>query len=173
MECSNEMKDYFKFIDKKLKQAYDIADKARKKGFDPENKVDIPIANDVADRVEKLLSVADEKILNKKLPEKIRDIAKEYSESDWRVALVISEQVAKGKFGDFGSVEKNMEMGVRAGLAEGRFVLITPHFKCRYCKKIFALHLTSDKCDPDNRKLEEVKYVWRKSVLYVRKTKRS
>ena len=48
------MQDYFKRISKDLKDLYDIASQARLKGFDPEREVSIPLAKNMAERVEGL-----------------------------------------------------------------------------------------------------------------------
>lgn len=47
------MKEYFENINIKLKEAFDIANEARKKGFDPIDHVEILLAKDMAERVEK------------------------------------------------------------------------------------------------------------------------
>ncbi len=115
--ASESMRKYLEGIRSKFEEAYSLAVKARSKGLDPEKEVDIKIANDIADRVEKLVGAVDQTILNKGLPERIRQLNEEYGEGDWRVALKIAEEVSFGKFGDFGSLAKNLEMGVRVGLA--------------------------------------------------------
>ena len=49
------MQDYFDRLNEQLHVIYNIAEKARKKGFDPSLNVEIPIAKDIADRVEGLI----------------------------------------------------------------------------------------------------------------------
>ncbi len=109
--------NYFNLIDKEVKKSYDLANECRKMGLDPEFKVDIPLANDVAERVEALIGAEDSNIVGKGLPEKIRVFEKEYGPGDWRVSLKIAESVARQEFCEFESEEKALEMGVRAGLA--------------------------------------------------------
>jgi len=46
-----ELDLYFGQIEKEVKEAYDKAEMARKKGYDPEEKVDIPLAKGIAQRV--------------------------------------------------------------------------------------------------------------------------
>ena len=60
---NNLIEKYFQEIDKKVKLAYDAANKARKKGYDPEKKVDVPLAKNMAERVEGLLSVVAPEIV--------------------------------------------------------------------------------------------------------------
>ena len=49
------MENYFKEIEEKVKEAHEIALKARKKGYDPKKEVEISFAKDLADRVEELV----------------------------------------------------------------------------------------------------------------------
>ena len=55
IECSQEMTGYFAELDKKVDKCYKLAERARSKGFDPETHVEIPRAEDLAERVERLL----------------------------------------------------------------------------------------------------------------------
>ncbi|MBU2497255.1 MAG: hypothetical protein KJ767_04305, partial [Nanoarchaeota archaeon] len=47
---------YYKDIERKVKVAYSIAGEARNKGLDPIDKVEIPIATDLPERVTGLVS---------------------------------------------------------------------------------------------------------------------
>ena len=107
--------NYFKRISSQLEEAYKIANKARKQGYDPEDKVDIPIARDMADRVEGLISSVAPQLVGKGLPERIKELEKIYGLLDWRVALVIAEEVSKEKFCKFKDKKEAMEVGIRAG----------------------------------------------------------
>ena len=53
---SDEMKAYFKKLEDGAEEIYQIAAKARAEGKDPTLEVEIPRAEDLASRVEKLLS---------------------------------------------------------------------------------------------------------------------
>ncbi len=55
MHASPEMEAYFAGLEAKLKEAIGVANEARAKGIDPRTVVEIPVANDLADRVEALL----------------------------------------------------------------------------------------------------------------------
>ena len=66
---SEEMEKYFTDIQKKVNECYEIADKARKKGLDPELFVESPQAKDLAGRVEKLVGP-------KGIAEEIRNLKK-------------------------------------------------------------------------------------------------
>ena len=117
MVSSQEIQDYFKKIEEQTKLAYSIANKARKKGFDPELKVNIPLAKNMAERVEGLISAAAPQLVGTKMRERIQEVEKEYSPLDWRVALKIAEEVALEKFCGFKDKKEAMEVGVRVGFA--------------------------------------------------------
>ena len=117
--ASDEMKDYFRTLSKKNDECYRIAEAARKRGRDPETFVEIPQAEDLASRVEKLLKdynvegVADD----------IRRLTEEHKNREI-VALMIAGEIAK-RPGE--SLEKIVDRAVRVGLAvltEG--ILVAP-----------------------------------------------
>ena len=117
MEASPIIKEYFKTIDEQVKYSYKIALKARKKGFDPEKEVPIPLAKNMAERVVGLISVVAPQILGTKVPERIIELEKEYGLLDWRVGMKIAEEVAKEKFCKFDNKVEAMETGIRVGFS--------------------------------------------------------
>ncbi len=116
-----EIKDYFQSIEKDVDRCYTFANEIRKKGLDPEDKVDIPLAKNMAERVTNLISIAAtqlaDKKVNTKITQRIQELEKKYSLLDWRVALKIAEEVAKEKFCKFESKLEAMEVGIRMGFA--------------------------------------------------------
>ena len=117
--ASDEMKEYFRSLSKKTDECYRIAETARMRGRDPETFVEIPQAEDLASRVEKLLKdygvegVADD----------IRRLTEEHKNREI-VALMIAGEIAK-RPGE--SLEKIVDRAVRVGLAvltEG--ILVAP-----------------------------------------------
>ncbi len=116
-EASDDMEEYFSRIDTKAKECYEIASKARKKGFEPEREVDIKLAKNMAERVEGLISAAAPQLIKSGMTERIMELEKEYSPLDWRVALVIAEEVASGNFCTFKDNKEAMEIGLRVGFA--------------------------------------------------------
>ena len=69
---------YFQEIDKKVKLAYDSANKAKKLGFDPETKVSIPSAKNMAERVEGLISAVAPQIIGSGIPKRIQELEKKF-----------------------------------------------------------------------------------------------
>jgi len=114
--CSPDMKEYFESLQSLLDEAYELATQARAKGYDPETRVEIPQAKDVASRVEKLVGPPG-------VAEKIRELLKTKSREE--AALLISKEVAR-EYKEH-SIEKALDQAVRTGLAlltEG--VLVAP-----------------------------------------------
>ena len=116
-KATPEMKKYFKSIEDGVKRSYQIAEKARKKGLDPEKEVAIPIAKNMAERVVGLISVIAPQIISTKIPQRIVELEKEYGLLDWRVGFTIAEEVSKEKFCQFADKKEALEVGIRVGFA--------------------------------------------------------
>ena len=116
-ECSLLIAAYFAEIDAKVEQAYDVAGRARAKGLDPEERVDIPLARNMAERVEGLISAVAPQINGSGISRRIGELEKEYGSLDWRVALAIAKEIAREKFCTFASQKEAMEIGIRVGFA--------------------------------------------------------
>jgi DNA polymerase II large subunit len=108
-EMSKKMEDYFDSIQQNVNQCYEIAEKARQKGLDPELFVESPQAKDLAGRVEKLVG-----------PEGIADIIRELKKSgknDDEIAFQIVSDILDKKIGNIASLEDRVERAIRVGLA--------------------------------------------------------
>ncbi len=115
--ASKEMQEYFEDIEIKVKHGFDSAEKARAKKYDPEPKVDIVLAKNMAERVEGLIREVAPQLVGKGMVEQIFEYEKKYKLLDWRVAFRIAEDVAKQKFCTFKDEEEAMEIGIRVGFA--------------------------------------------------------
>ncbi len=116
-EMSEAMQRYTDGIFSDVQRAYDIAQKARKKGFDPEPYVDVPLAKNLSERVEGLVSAIAPNIRGKGIPDRIQELEQQYGKLDWRVALQVSLEVAQQKFCTFPDQRFAMETGIRIGIA--------------------------------------------------------
>ncbi len=117
VEASQEIKKYLEEIGKKTKQVYDIAEQARKKGYDPDDHVDIPLAIDMAERVEGLVSAISPQIKGVGIPKRLRELEKNYGVLDWRISLIIALEIAQEKFCKFSNKIEAIETGIRVGFA--------------------------------------------------------
>ncbi|MFX0018392.1 MAG: DNA polymerase II large subunit [Promethearchaeota archaeon] len=109
VEMSREMEDYFVAIQKQVDKCYDLAEKARKKGLDPELYVESPQARDLAGRVEKLVGPEG-------IAETIREL-KVRGKSDDEIVFQVVSDILDQKIGNIESLEERVERSIRVGLA--------------------------------------------------------
>ena len=109
--------EYFELIEKEVDRCYNLANKARSLGFDPEENVEIILARNMAERVEGIISTVAPQIKNSGIKERIIQLEKEYDKLDWRVALIIALEVTQEKFCKFKDKKEAMEVGIRVALA--------------------------------------------------------
>ena len=117
MEASPKLEKYFKVMDDEVNRAYAIANESKKRGFDPDLKVMIPLAKNMAERVEGLIATVAPEIVGKGVVARIAELELQYGSQDWRVALKIAEEVALEKFCKFETKQKAIETGIRMGFA--------------------------------------------------------
>lgn len=108
---------YFDELNGEVERAYSIANIARSKLYDPEDKVEIPLTKNMAERVEGLVGVVAPQIIGKNIPSRIHELEIQYGKLDWRVALTIALEVAQEKFCKFDNKLDAMNTGIRVGFA--------------------------------------------------------
>ncbi len=101
MACSQNMKEYFDYLDSHTQKAFTLAQKAREKGFDPQEFVEITLAKNMAERVVGIISVVAPQIVGSGVTDRIIELEKEYASQDWRVAMIIALEIAQEKFCTF------------------------------------------------------------------------
>ncbi len=89
---------YFKQLDKEVRRIYSLATEAREKGFGPVNKVEIPLAMSMAEKVVGLISTVYPQMENSGIVNRILELEKEYGKLDTAVAFKIAEEISKQKF---------------------------------------------------------------------------
>ncbi|MGB5910001.1 MAG: DNA polymerase II large subunit [Promethearchaeia archaeon] len=109
VEMSREMEDYFLVIQKQVDICYNLAERARKKGLDPELYVEAPQARDLAGRVEKLVGPEG-------VAETIREL-KIKGKSDDEIVFQVVSDILDQKIGNIQSLEERVERSIRVGLA--------------------------------------------------------
>jgi len=117
MKCSKEMEGYFEKLEKDCFKVFEIAKKARSKGLDPTDKVEITLAKTLSERVIGLISVIVPQLKESKAPERIIELEEKYGILDWRVAFKIAEEIAEEKFCKFKDRREAIEVGIRVGFA--------------------------------------------------------
>jgi DNA polymerase II large subunit len=117
MIASDKMQKYFASLKEEVSRLYAVAQKARESGVDPELKVEVSLAENMAERVVGLISVVAPQIVGSGVVERIMELEKLYGSLDWRVALKISEELAQEKFCKFKDRKEAIEVGIRTGFA--------------------------------------------------------
>ncbi len=112
-----ETQKYFENLKKEVDKIYSIMNKARSKGYDPVEKVEIPLAMNMAEKVVGIISTIYPQMENSEIAGRILELEKEYGKLDTTVSFKIAEEVAKQKFCKFESLLQAMEAGIRIGFA--------------------------------------------------------
>ena len=99
---------YFERIEADLDAAFDRAERAKRTGHDPEPEVEIPVARDMADRVENILGIAG-------VAERVRDLEGEMSREE--AALELVTDFVAGTVGDYDGRAGKIEGAVRTAVA--------------------------------------------------------
>jgi DNA polymerase II large subunit len=112
-----KIEEYFKEIEKKVKEVYSVAEEARRKGLDPLSKVEVPLAMSLAEKVTGLISSVYPQLNDKRIVDRILELEKEHGQLDVAVAFKIAEEIAKEKFCKFSSLLEAIDAGIRVGFA--------------------------------------------------------
>jgi len=112
----SRIENYFNYLDKNLEIIYEIANKARSKGYDPKLEVEMPLARTISERVEGLISVVAPQIKGSGMVARIQELEKEFGKLDWRVGMQIAYEVAREDFCKFKDKTQAMTVGVQAGM---------------------------------------------------------
>ena len=105
--------DYFDRLEAETHHLYEIANEARSKGLDVETTTEVPLAKDLAERVEGLVGPEG-------VAQRIKDLEKEMDRES--VAFEIAAEIASGKFALAGEKadwndEQRSDQGLRTALA--------------------------------------------------------
>jgi len=101
--------EYFELLQQGLNEAMTIAQKARSQGRDPTTEVEIPLAVDLAERVEKLIGIPG-------IAVRIREL-EETGMSREEAALAIGIDFAEGRLGSGASKIESVENAIRTSVA--------------------------------------------------------
>ncbi|MFC7155862.1 DNA-directed DNA polymerase II large subunit [Halomarina halobia] len=103
-----EDRRYFDRIESRLEEAMGVASEAKRRGGDPKPEVEIPVARDMADRVENILGIDG-------VAERVRELEGEMSREEAALALV--EDFVEGAVGDYDTEAGKVEGAVRTAVA--------------------------------------------------------
>ena len=104
----SEDERYFERLERGLDDAFEVARAARDQGRDPETEVEIPVAKDMADRVENILGIEG-------VAERVRELDGEMSREE--AALELAKDFAAGRVGEYETEAGKVEGAVRTAVA--------------------------------------------------------
>ncbi|SFL40957.1 DNA polymerase II large subunit [Halogranum rubrum] len=99
---------YFARIEGRLDEAFERAEAAREQGYDPATEIEIPVAKDMADRVENILGIPG-------VAERVRELEGEMSREE--AALELVTDFVEGSVGDYDTDAGKVEGAVRTAVA--------------------------------------------------------
>ena len=103
-----EDEQYFERMEDRLDEAFERAERARDRGADPTTEVEIPVARDMADRVENILGIDG-------VAERVRELDGQMSREEAALALVTD--FVEGTVGDYDTNAGKVEGAVRTAVA--------------------------------------------------------
>ncbi len=112
----SDLSEYSKKLEKQVNFTYDIARRAREKGYDVTDRVEIPLASDMAERIQELIQIDG-------LADRIREASRKMTREE--VSIHVAREVARQYLpkGKKFAIEKAVRVGL-AILTEG--ILVAP-----------------------------------------------
>ncbi len=110
-------KQYFEYLSKEIQKNYDIAQKARAKGLDPVDEVEVPLALTMAAKVVKLVATLYPQLDREDIVNRMLDLEEKYGALDASVSFTIAEEIAKEKYCKFENQLDAIDAGIRVGFA--------------------------------------------------------
>jgi DNA polymerase II large subunit len=101
--------EYFELLQQGLKNAMEVAQAAKSLGLDPTTEVEIPLAVDLAERVEKLIGIPG-------IAVRVREMEKNGMSRE-EAALAIGVDFAEGRLGKGASKIESVENAIRTSVA--------------------------------------------------------
>ena len=108
---------YFSDLNNKVALEYEVANEARKLGFDPVNKVEIPLAQTMAEKSVSLINTIYPNLSVNKITKRILELENKYGQLDTTVCFVIAKEIAEEKFCKFKEKLEAIDAGIRVGFS--------------------------------------------------------
>ncbi len=109
--------EYFEDLSKEIKKNYEVAEKARAKGLDPVDGVEVPLALTMAAKVVKLVSTVYPQLDREDIINRMLELEEKYGALDASVSFTIAEEIAKEKYCKFETQLEAIDAGIRVGFA--------------------------------------------------------
>ena len=116
-KLSVETEEYFESLSKGIEDNYKIAREARKKGLDPVDDVEVPLALTMAAKAVRLIATKYPQLDNEDIINRVLELEEKYGALDNTVSFVIAEEIAKEKYCKFETQLEAMDAGIRVGFS--------------------------------------------------------
>jgi len=117
MTLKENTQKYFENLERDVRKVYAVAEEAKATGLDPVDKVEIPLAMSMAEKVVGLIVTIYPQMEDTDISKRILELEEEYGKLDTTVVFKIAEEVAKQKFCKFDNVLQAIDAGIRIGFA--------------------------------------------------------
>ena len=115
MSFTKETEKYFSNLGVEIERNYVRAREARKKGLDPKDEVEVPLAMTMAAKVVRLIATKYPQLDREDIIDRVLELEKQYGALDSAVSFKIAEEIAKEKFCKFNNQFEAMDAGIRVG----------------------------------------------------------
>jgi len=112
-----DVEEYFENLGKRVREEYSVANLAKSKGFDPEEKVEIPLATTMAEKSAGLITVIYPDLPIEPITERMLELEKQFGKLDAAVSFFIAKEIAEEKFCKFKDQLEAIDAGIRVGFA--------------------------------------------------------
>ena len=142
--ASSKIHQYFNNLKSDTVKLHNLANEAKKTGIDPQLRSDIPLAASVAERVEAIMGSISPNLINSGVTTRISELEQKYGFGDWRVALVLANEIANEKFCKF---DEKIDEVIKESKKNEKVEMIKDFFELQKLKNFF---LTSSAYDHEN-----------------------
>lgn len=116
-ELNPSTEEYFENLSKKVREEYELANLARSKGLDPEDKVEIPLAMTMAEKSVGLITTVYPDLPVESITKRMLELEDQFGKLDTSVSFVIAKEIAEEKFYKFKTRLEAIDAGIRVGFA--------------------------------------------------------
>ena len=117
MAFAPETEQYFENLGIEIERNYVKAREARKKGLDPKDGVEVPLAMTMAAKVVRLIATKYPQLDKEEIINRILELEALYGALDTSVVFKIAEEISQQKFCTFKDQLEAMDAGIRVGFA--------------------------------------------------------
>jgi len=116
-ELKESTEEYFENLNTGVRKEYALANMARSKGLDPEEKVEIPLAMTMAEKSVGLITTIYPDLPVQEITKRMLELEEQFGKLDTSVSFFIAKEIAEEKFHKFKDRLEAIDAGIRIGFA--------------------------------------------------------